>query len=132
MMKRFKSLILMVTVGMIAASPLNSQTERRIQFPKGKSSTVVRGSTGTSGVTYVLRARSGQKIVLDISPAAGLGVKVETDGRYGQMVLVREERGGHYEVGLEESGDYTIFVGSTSGRPVSFVMKVGVTKLADV
>lgn len=131
-MKRFKSLLLMIAVGMIAASPLNAQSERRIQFPKGKSSTVVRGSTGSSGVTYVLRARSGQKIVLDISPAAGLGVKVETNGRYGQMVLLREERGGHYEVALEESGDYTIFVGSTSGRPVSFIMKVGVTKLADV
>ena len=131
-MKRFKSLILMIAVGMIAVSPLYSQTERRIQFPKGKSSTVVRGSTGSSGVTYVLRARSGQKIVIDLSPAAGLGIKVETTGRYGHMVMLREESGGHYEVGLEESGDYTIFVGSTSRRPVSFVMKVGVTRLADV
>ena len=131
-MKRFKSLLLMIAVGMIAASPSNSQTERRIQFPKGKSSTVVRGSTGSSGVTYVLRARSGQKIVIDLSPAGGIGIKVETTGRYGHMVMLREESGGHYEVGLEETGDYTIFVGSTSGRPVSFTMKVGVTKLADV
>lgn len=131
-MKRFKSLILMIAVAAIAASPLNAQAERRIQFPKGKSSTVVRGSTGGTGITYVLRARSGQKIVIDLSPAAGLGIKVETTGRYGHMVMLREESGGHYEVGLEESGDYTIFVGSTSGRPVSFVMKVGVTKLADV
>ncbi len=131
-MKRFKSLILMIAVAAIAASPLNAQAERRIQFPKGKSSTVVRGSTGGTGITYVLRARSGQKIVIDLSPAAGLGIKVETTGRYGHMVMLREESGGHYEVGLEESGDYTIFVGSTSGRPVSFVMKIGVTKLADV
>ena len=131
-MKRFKSLILMIAVAAIAASPLNAQAERRIQFPKGKSSTVVRGSTGGSGITYVLRARSGQKIVIDLSPAAGLGIKVETTGRYGHMVMLREESGGHYEVGLEESGDYTIFVGSTSRRPVSFVMKVGVTMLADV
>ena len=131
-MKRFKSLILMIAVAAIAASPLNAQAERRIQFPKGKSSTVVRGSTGGTGITYVLRARSGQKIVIDLSPAAGLGIKVETTGGYGHMVMLREESGGHYEVGLEESGDYTVFVGSTSGRPVSFVMKIGVTKLADV
>ena len=131
-MKRLRSLMLMLAVGMIVAAPLTAQSERRIQFPKGKSSTIVKGSTGTSGVTYVLRARSGQKIVIDLTPANGVGVKVETNGRYGQMVLLREESGGHYEVGLEETGDYTIFIGSTSGKPVQFTMKVGVTRLADI
>ena len=132
MMKRFQSLILMTAAWMVVAGSLNAQTERRIQFPKGKSSTVVKGSTGTSGVTYVLRARSGQKIVLDLTPAKSVGIKVETNGRYGQMVLLREERGGHYEVGLEETGDYKIFMGSTSNKPVGFVLKVGVTRLADI
>ena len=131
-MKRLRSLMLMLAVGMIVAAPLTAQSERRIQFPKGKSSTIVKGSTGTFGVTYVLRARSGQKIVIDLTPANGVGVKVETNGRYGQMVLLREEAGGHYEVGLEETGDYTIFIGSTSGKPVQFTMKVGVTRLADI
>ena len=131
-MKRFQSLILMIAAGMIVTAPLSAQTERRIQFPKGKSSTVVKGSTGTSGITYVLRARSGQKIVLDLTPASGVGIKVETNGRYGQMVLLREEGGGHYEVGLEETGDCTIFVGSTGGRSVPFVLKVGVTRLTDI
>ena len=131
-MKRLKSLILMSAVWVIVAAPLTAQSERRIQFPKGKSSAVVKGSTGTSGVTYVLRARSGQKIVLDLTPANGVGVKVETNGRYGQMVLLREESGGHYEVGLEESGDYTIFVGSASGKSVPFTLKVGTTRLADI
>lgn len=127
-----KRLMLIVAVGLIAAVAMHAQTERRIQFPKGKSSAILKGSTGTSGVTYVLRARSGQKIVLDLTPANGVGIKVETNGRYGQMVLLREEGGGHYEVGLEETGDYTIFVGSTSGRSVPFVLKVGVTRLADI
>jgi hypothetical protein len=131
-MKRFRSLILMMAIGMIVAAPLNAQGERRIQFPKGKSSTIVKGSTGTSGVTYVLRVRSGQKIVLDLTPTKGVGIKVETNGRYGQMVLLREESGGHYEVGLEETGDYTIFIGSTGVRSVPFVLKVGVTRLADI
>ena len=130
-MKRFKTLILALVLGM-AATPLNAQVERRIQFPKGKSSRVVKGSTGTSGVMYVLRARSGQKIVLDLTAAKGVGIKVETNGRYGQMVLLREEGGGHYEIGLEETGDYTIFIGSTSARSVPFVLKVGVTRLADI
>lgn len=122
----------MIAVGLIAAAPISAQAERRIQFPKGKSSAVVKGSTGIFGVTYVLRARSGQKIVLDLSPAARVGVKVETDGRYGHQVLLREERGGHYEIGLEESGDYTIFVGSTTGKPVQFILKVSVTRLVEI
>lgn len=131
-MKRLQSLILMIAVGMSVTATLNAQSERRIQFPKGKSSTVVRGSTGTSGVTYVLRVRFGQKIVLDLTPSNGVGIKVETNGRYGQMVLLREESGGHYEVGLEETGDYTIFIGSKSGKSVPFVLKVGVSRLADI
>ena len=131
-MKRFRSLILMIAAGMIVTAPLSAQTERRIQFPKGKSSTVVKGSTGTSGITYVLRARSGQKIVFDLTPASGVGIKVETNGRYGQMVLLREEGGGHYEVGLEETDDYTIFVGSSGARSVPFVLKVGATRLTDI
>ena len=131
-MKRFQSLILMIAVGMIVAAPFHAQSERRIQFPKGKSSTIVKGSTGTAGVTYVLRARSGQKIVIDLTPAKGIGVKVETNGRYGQMVLLREESGGHYEIGLEETGDYTIFIGSTNRRSIPFTLKVGVVRLADI
>lgn len=131
-MKRLQSLMLMLVVGVAANLSLHAQATRRIQFPKGKSSTVVKASTGTTGVTYVLRARSGQKIVIDLSPAASVGVKVETDGRYGQQVLLRGEAGGHYEIGLEESGDYTIFVGSTTGKPVQFTLKVGVTRLADI
>ena len=131
-METLKSLLLIFAVGMLAAAPLSAQAERRIQFAKGKSSTVVKGSTGTSGVTYVLRARSGQKIVLDLGPESSVGVKVETNGRYGQMVMLREEAGGHYEIGLEESGDYTIFVGSTNGNSVAFTLKVGITRLTDI
>jgi len=104
-MKRFRSLMLMMAVGMLVAAPLNAQGERWIQFPKGKSSTVVKGSTGTSGVAYVLRARSGQKIVLDLTPANGVGVKVETHRRYGQMVLPPHRSGRQSEVRLAATRD---------------------------
>ena len=131
-MKNLKPLISILVIALLVAGPLNAQTVRRIQFPKGKSSTVVKAVTGASGITYLLRARSGQKIVLDLSPKKGVGIKVETNGRYGQMVLLREEIGGRYEIGLEETGDYTIFIGSTSGTSDPFVLKVGVTRLSDV
>ena len=108
------------------------QSPQRIQFGKGKSSATVNGTTGKYGVTYVIRARSGQKLVLDLAPAATVGIKVKTNGSYGEMVLLREESGGHYEVGLEETGDYTIFVGSTSSKSEPFTLKVGVTRMSDI
>jgi hypothetical protein len=48
------------------------------------------------------------------------------------MVLLRAERGGIYEVGLEESGDYTIFIGSTGNQPVSFTLTVKITNMTDI
>jgi hypothetical protein len=110
---------------------MSAQTTR-IQFAKGKSSATVSGKTGTYGVTYIVRARSGQKLILTLTPEANLGIKVETDGRHGQEVLLREEKGGTYEVGLEEGGDYTIFVGSTNSRSVAFTLTVKIGRLTDI
>jgi hypothetical protein len=108
------------------------QTIKRIEFAKGKSSAVVTGTTGEYGVTYVIRARSGQKIVVDLKPVSNVGIKIEGNGSDGEQVLLREEKGGYYEVGLEESGDYTIFIGSLNHRSVSFTLTVKITKLADI
>jgi hypothetical protein len=129
-MNRVTILVLMVVF--LCGISANSQTPKRIEFARGKSSAVVKGLTGTYGTTYVLRARSGQKLVIDLSPVSSIGVKVETVGTYGEMVLLREESGGRYEVGLEESGDVTIFVGSTNGKSVPFTLVVRITKMTDI
>ena len=118
-----------LVIGFVRSS---AQEPIRIQFAKGKNSAAVQGSTGTYGKTYVVRARSGQKIVLTVAPRTGVGVKVETNGSYGEQVLLREERGGTYEIGLEESGDYTIFLGSTSGKPAGFTLTVKIVKMTDI
>jgi hypothetical protein len=110
----------------------NAQAQKRIEFAKGKTSAVVSGVTGRYGVNYVVYARSGQKLVLDLSPALAVGTKVEFDGTYGGMVLLREQKGGHYEIGLEESGDYTIFIGSINNKPARFRLAVKTKKLADI
>ena len=110
----------------------NAQKPARIQFAKGANSAVIKGTTGPYGTTYVLRARSGQMLVLKLTPESTLGIKVETVGRFGEMVLLREERGGTYEIGLEETGDYTIFIGPLRRGPVSFTLSVRITKLADI
>ena len=92
----------------------------------------MKGNTGSYGVSYVIRARSGQKLILHVSPNSTVGIKVEHEGTDGQAVLLREERGGTFEVGLEESGDYTIFIGSTNHRPVAYTLTVSIGKLADI
>ena len=109
-----------------------AQDAKRIQFAKGKSSATVSGATGAYGTSFLVRARSGQKIVLKLTPANGVGIKVETDGQDGQQVLLREEHGGTFVVGLEESGDYTIFIGSTNGRSANFSLTVSITKMTDI
>jgi hypothetical protein len=132
-MKKIIGLSLMlIAFAFIGGIQAKAQTPKRIQFAKGKTSTTVKGSTGAYGTTYVVRAKSGQKLVLNLTPAQKVGIKVETDGRFGQTVLLREERGGTYEVGLEESGDYTIFIGSTDGKPVSFALTVSITNMTDI
>ncbi|HKX82606.1 MAG TPA: hypothetical protein VJL58_00170 [Pyrinomonadaceae bacterium] len=116
----------------VTCAIVNAQTPTRIQFAKGKSSATVTGMTGRYGMSYVVRAKSGQKLVLTLDPSSKVGIKVETIGRFGEMVLLREERGGTYEVGLEETGDYIIFIGSTNGRSVPFKLSVRITKLSEV
>lgn len=120
---------LVLVFGVVA----KAQKPIRIQFAKGKSSAVLKGmSTGAYGTTYVLRAKSGQKLVISLTPASNVGIKVETRGRFGEMVLLREEHGGTFDVGIEETGDHTIFVGSLGSNPVTFTMTVQVKKLADI
>jgi hypothetical protein len=133
-MKKIISLTLMlIAFAFIGGIQVKAQTSKRIQFAKGKTSATVKGTTGIYGTTYVVRAKSGQKLILNLTPAQKVGIKVETnDGRYWQKVLLREERGGSYEVGLEESGDYTIFIGSTDGKPASFTLTVKITNMTDI
>ena len=123
---------LLITFAVICGVEAKAQTLKPIQFAKGKSSATVKGNTGSYGVTYVVKGKSGQKLVLSLMPTAKVGIKVETKGSYGEMVLLREERGGTYEVGLEESGDYTIFIGSTNNQPVAFTLTVKIAKLTDI
>ena len=107
-----------------------AQTAKRIQFAKGKSSATVKGNTGNYGVSYTIRARGGQKLVLDLAPARGVGIKVTNAD--GSEVLLREERGGFFEVGLETGGDLTIFVGATGNRPAAFTLTVRITNMTDI
>lgn len=124
--------LLFVVALMFCSADVRAQAPKRIEFGKGKSSATVRGTTGQNGVIYSVRARSGQMLVLTLSPQSGVGIKVETTGRFGHTVLLREERGGTYEIGLEESGEYTILVGTTSGKSAAFTLSVRIVRMTDI
>jgi len=125
-------IIVLACVLVFAVSMASAQEPTRIQFAKGKNAATVQGTTGKYGTSYIVRARSGQKIVLTLTPQTGVGIKVDTNGSYGEQVLLREEKGGTYEVGLEETGDYTIFLGSTNGRSAAFTLTVKIVKMTDI
>ena len=127
--KRLAIGFLFVAAMMLGSAEVSAQAPKRIEFGKGKSSATVRGTTGQ---IYSVRARSGQMLVLTLSPRSGVGIKVESTGRFGHMVHLREERGGTYEVGLEESGEYTIFVGTTSGKSAAFTLSVRIIRMTDI
>ena len=131
MKKTVGAFILIVTLT-ISQNLATAQNPQRIQFAKGQSSAVVKGTTGSSGANFVVRAKSGQKLILNLAPTSGVGIKVETDGTNGHMVLLHEEKGGTYEVGLEETGDYSIHIGSTSDKSVSFTLSVKITRMTDI
>lgn len=130
MKRTFFSIAFLVVL--FAVQAVSAQTEKRIQFAKGKTSATVSGLTGANGLYYVVRARSGQMLIVTVTPRSGVGIKVEKEGRFGHEVLLREERGGTYQVGLEESGDVTIFLGSTSGKSAAFTMTVKIVKMTDI
>jgi len=110
-----------------------AQTVKQIQFAKGKNYATVKGTTGNNGALYMVRAKSGQLIIVTLTPTSKVGIKIEKDSGYGgESVLLREEKGGTYEVGLEESGDYAILVGSTNGKSIPFTLTVKIRKLADI
>jgi hypothetical protein len=130
-MKKVISLILL-SVALVFSNGFeaNAQSVKRIQFAKGKSSATVRGNTGSAGVYYDLRVKGGQKMALSLSPSAGVGIKVERGG--GAEVMLREQRGGYYELYFEEGGEVSIFVGSTGARSVPYTLTVTITRMTDI
>jgi|KBSSwiStaDraftv2_1062776.scaffolds.fasta_scaffold48463_2 hypothetical protein len=123
---------LALAAGLLFVQNASAQAPVRIKPPKGVTPVVVNGVTGTEGATYVIKAKGGQNMTLNLTPASGAGIKVEADRSYGHVVLLKDKKGGTYKVGIEESGDCTIFIGATKRKSVPFTLSVRFTKLADI
>ena len=123
------SLLVLVALLFSNGFDAQAQTVKVLQFAKGKSSATVRGNTGNYGVYYNLRVKGGQKMTLNLSPSAKVGIRVDSSSG---DVLLRQERGGSYVLYFEEGQGISIFVGSTGGRSVPFTLTVAITRITDI
>lgn len=124
-----KKLLIMLALGIVFVAVQNVSAQKivRVQFGKGKNSAVLKGSTGSYGVSYVVKAKAGQKLDVTLTPTRGVGIRINTDG--GDYVLLREDKvDGTYEVGLPVTADYEILVGSVNHRSVPFTLTVKITE----
>jgi hypothetical protein len=104
-----------------------AQKDQRIRFAKGSNSGIVMGviSTPNSGETYVIGAKTGQKMILefDAIDSAMPVIMVYPPGKTSEDSKILDEgSGGEYAVDLETSGDYRLFIGC--GRKCTYTLKV--------
>ena len=130
-MKKVISLFLLtVTLFFANGFEANAQIGKRIQFAKGKSSATVKGTTEKYGSYYNLRVKGGQKLLLNLSPARGVGIRVERAD--GSELFLRREHGGIHEVYFEEGGEISILLGSINGKSVPYTLTVKITRMTDI
>lgn len=124
-------LLITLAIGIIFFAVQNSsaQTATRIQFAKGTNLAVLKGKTRSQGVTYIVRAKKGQKMILNLVPTSNVGISVQTTLKSEEEgnVLLEGQTGGDYELDLQDSCDYKIIIGSDSDKPIPFTLTVEIT-----
>ena len=111
-----------------SSSPQNSNGER-ISFAKGKSSATISGSISKgSEKTYLIGARAGQTLNIQITDGGKNNDVVFSLYAPDGTNLTGEEEGGGYDSGwkgkLPKTGDYKIAVGAIESVNVNFKMLV--------
>jgi hypothetical protein len=125
MEKLLNKAVMFVALLAIIFSNALAQTgsERRISFQRGRSSAIVKGVIGSDDtITYLIGARAGQSMDLDISKGAAFRLFTPS----GEALQGGKGVSGATE-DLEETGDYRIEVEHRSQKKsVPFTLKVAI------
>jgi hypothetical protein len=117
---RFTALVLLLLAGTLACTlGIAQQPARRIRFPRGGDSTVVRGSVVRAEVgRYLLGARAGQRMQVQIRSTEGNAVfqLYPPQSRKALPGAAEGEDARRWSGRLPASGDYLLVVGSTRGN----------------
>ena len=122
MMKR--KIAATVAVLLLAAGALAQAHYKRVKFPRGRTTAILKGTLPTvDDVTnYALGARAGQTMTVHVtSPKGNARVSVYREGRENALEGANTVKDWSGE--LPESGDYVIAVVSMQGR-ASYTLEV--------
>jgi hypothetical protein len=114
---RAKAIIALVFTVLLAIVPVTGAQQgktRRVQFPKGRTSVVLKGAAvrGTQD-KYILRAGAGQTMILRITSTEDNAVFDVIPPGSGQALATEVT---DWTGELPAAGDYTIVVGGTRGN----------------
>jgi hypothetical protein len=100
------------------ALPMQGTSVRRVRFPRGRTTAVLRGSIVNDEMNqYILGARAGQKMAVHItSPRNRAKFDVYLRGDRSVLANSAAEDTTDWEGELPESGDYVISVYSVGGN----------------
>lgn len=122
------SLVLVFALVSVSAQ---ATTKYSVKFPKGKTSTVIKGTLKADGtVDYIISAKAGQTLKVSLKAGSGrdyfniLAPGVDDEAFYNGSI-----NGNTYIGKLEKDGDYKVRVYNMKGvKPSTFVLNVAVTK----
>jgi hypothetical protein len=86
---------------------------QRIQFPPGRTTTVIKGVLrGDNDFTYIVRARKGQTLLAHLAVAGGgqAGILIKGPDKRTQTNPDGSDAGDDFSIILQRTGDYRIVV----------------------
>lgn len=108
-----RTTIFLVCLLVLLSTLVLAQTVRRIQFPKGRTTVVLKGSIrGSADVTYRLQARKGQKLTAHLAVPRNEYAGLLIDGPGGVRLTNQrgEDASDDFSVVLPRTGDYKLVV----------------------
>lgn len=106
-------ILLALLVGATLSASAQKKNVQRIQFPTGRTTTVLKGVLrGDNDFTYIVRAKKGQTLLAHLSVAGNgqAGILVKGPDNRNQTNPDGSDAGDDFSIILQRTGDYRIVV----------------------